>query len=100
LLGSVRDGRYTAAEDESVAVEPSLESVMLRNSVGSMESHRPTCASCGRTPLVGEFLYRLDAERMLCGLCLEQVPESDRLAIASERIHAGERGIRVAPRAA
>jgi hypothetical protein len=81
-------------------VEPSLESVMLRNSVGSMESHRPTCSGCGRTPLVGEFLHRLEPERLLCGLCLAQLPESDRLAIASERIHAGERGLRVAPRAA
>jgi hypothetical protein len=81
-------------------MEPSLESVMLRNSVGSMESHRPTCSGCGRTPLVGEYLHRLEAERFLCGLCLAQVPEADRIPVASERLHAGERSIAVAPRAA
>lgn len=75
----------------------SLESIMLRKSVGSMEQHRPTCASCGRTPLVGEFIYRLDAHA-LCGLCVTSLPDADRVPLASERVHAGERSLPVGPR--
>lgn len=75
----------------------SLESIMLRKSVGAMESGRPTCAHCGRTPLVGEFIYRLE-QRTLCGLCVATVPEADRAPLAGERVHAGERALPVAPR--
>jgi hypothetical protein len=78
-------------------IKASLESVMLRKSVGSMEQHRPTCATCGRTPLVGEFIYRV-ADDTLCGLCVTGLPETDRAPLAGERVRAGERTLTVGPR--
>lgn len=80
-------------------MKQTFQSVMLRKSIGSMESHRSTCSHCGRTPLVGEFLYRLDADA-LCGLCVTSVPEDDRAPLEPERVHAGERGLPVARRVA
>jgi hypothetical protein len=81
-------------------MKPDLESIMLRKSIGSMESDRPICAGCQRTPLVGEFLHRLEAGQLVCGLCLAEMPESERASIESERVHAAERSIPVARRAA
>jgi hypothetical protein len=81
-------------------MKPDLASFMLQKSIGSMESDRPTCSRCHRTPLVGEFLHRLESGRLLCGLCLPETPGADEFAIASERVHAAERSIPVAKRAA
>lgn len=81
-------------------MKPSLEAIMLRKSIGSMESDRCTCARCGRTPLPGEFLHRLESERRICGLCLARLPEVERVPLESIRMHAGERTLAVAPRAA
>ena len=73
---------------------------MLRKSIGSMEDHRSTCSGCERTPLVGEYLHRLESGTLLCGLCLARLPDADRVTVASERVHAAERGLPVTPRAA
>jgi hypothetical protein len=85
---------------EPNAMRPSLEEIMLRKSIGSMESDRTTCSGCGRTPLPGEFLHRLESSERLCGLCLAEVPDGDRVPRRSERVGAAERGLSVAPRAA
>lgn len=76
---------------------PNLESIMLRKSVGSMEVERPMCSGCERTPLVGEFLHEVGSGGLLCGLCLRELPEEQRAPLNSQRLHAGERGIRVQP---
>lgn len=81
-------------------MKPNLESIMLQKSIGSMESDRPTCSRCRRTPLVGEFLHRLESGRRLCGLCLAGLPDADRPSVRSERVHAAERSIPVEKRAA
>lgn len=81
-------------------MKPDLESIMLQKSIGSMESHRPTCSRCQRTPLVGEFLHRLESDGLLCGLCLAGLPDGDRHTVTSERVHAGERSLPVGRRAA
>lgn len=81
-------------------MKPDLESIMLQKSIGSMESDRPTCSRCRRTPLVGEFLHRLGSGKLLCGLCLAGLPEPDQDSVRSERVHAAERSIPVAKRAA
>ena len=79
-------------------MRPSLESIMLRKSIGSMVDDRATCARCARTPLVGEFVHRHASGRFICGLCVEQLSEADREPLSSERMPAGERSLRVAPK--
>ena len=73
---------------------------MLRKSVGSMESDRLSWTRCGRSPLVGEYLHRLDSGELICGLCLASVSEAARATAVAERVHAGERSLPVEPRAA
>jgi hypothetical protein len=58
------------------------------------------CSSCERVPLAGELLHELSSHRRVCQLCLSQLPESKRDTIASERMHASDRPLVVAPRAA
>jgi hypothetical protein len=79
---------------------PDLAGILLRRSVGSLDSGRSCCATCHRTPLVGERLHEMDSGRLLCELCLSALPEDDRQAVRTERVHASERHIAVAPRAA
>ena len=79
---------------------PDLANILLRRSVGSLDSGRVPCAGCRRTPLVGERMHEMDSGRVLCDLCLLELPEGDRHAIRTERVHAGERQLPVAPRAA
>ena len=79
---------------------PDLAGILLRRSVGALGSGRSDCAGCGRTPLVGERLHELDSGRLLCELCLSELPEDDRHAVRTERVHASERQLAVAPRAA
>jgi hypothetical protein len=58
------------------------------------------CSSCRRTPVPGEFVHRLASERVVCSLCLAKVPASQRQDAEAERVHAAERHLSVAPRAA
>lgn len=79
---------------------PDLAGILLRRSVNSLDSGRSRCTRCHRTPLVGERLHEMDTGRLLCDLCVAELPEDDRRAVRSERVHAGERQLAVAPRAA
>ena len=79
---------------------PDLAAILLRKSVGSLDSNRTTCSTCRRTPLVGERLHEMESGRMLCELCVAALPEKSRKSVRSERVHAGERQLAVAPRAA
>ena len=79
---------------------PDLAGILLRRSVGALDSGRARCGACERTPLVGECLHEMDGGRILCELCLGALPEDDRRAVRSERVHAAERHLAVAPRAA
>lgn len=79
---------------------PDLAGILLRRSVGSLDSGRSRCSTCQRTPLVGEELHEMDTGRLLCDLCVSALPEDDRRAVRSERVHASERQLAVAPRAA
>jgi hypothetical protein len=49
--------------------ESDLETALLRKSVGSLTAGRDTCADCGRTPLVGERMYRFGRSSTVCALC-------------------------------
>ena len=79
---------------------PDLASLLLRNSVRSVVSGRDYCSGCDRSPLVGERLHEMDSGRRLCDLCLSALPEDKRRAVRSERVHASERQLHVAPKAA
>ena len=45
-------------------------------------------------------MHELDSGRMVCDLCLAGLPEEHRVAVRSERVHASERRLEVAPKAA
>ena len=79
---------------------PEMASILLRESARSLDSDRKRCSGCHRTPLVGERLHEMDSGRLLCDLCVSALPEQDRRAVRSERVHASERALAVAPRAA
>jgi hypothetical protein len=49
--------------------EPDLELALLRKSVGVLAAGRHACADCGRTPLVGERMYRFGRGSAVCALC-------------------------------
>ncbi len=79
---------------------PDVAGILLRKSARTLDSDRSRCSTCRRTPLVGEQLHEMDTGRLLCELCVSQLPEEARQAVRSERVHASERHLRVAPRAA
>jgi hypothetical protein len=79
---------------------PDLSALLLRRSLGAVSHGRDCCGECRRTPLAGERLHELDSGRLLCELCFRALPEERRLAVRSERVHAGERRLAVVPRAA
>lgn len=74
--------------------------MLLRRSVGSLGSGRACCSRCRRTPLVGERLHEMDTGRMMCDLCVFELPEEKRVSVRTERVHASDRHLSVAPRAA
>ena len=49
--------------------ERDLERALLRKSVDSLAGEADRCADCGRTPLIGETLYRFAAGAAVCELC-------------------------------
>ncbi|MBA3747176.1 MAG: hypothetical protein H0W96_06730 [Solirubrobacterales bacterium] len=49
--------------------EQDLERELLRRSVDAMTTELASCADCGRTPLIGETLYRFGASTTVCELC-------------------------------
>ena len=79
---------------------PDLDAVLLRNSLGALDSGGANCACCERTPLTGERLHELDSGRLLCELCFLDLPEEHRIAVRSERVRAGERQLAVVSKAA
>ena len=79
---------------------PDLAGLLLRQSARSLDSRRSRCSTCCRTPLVGERLHEMDTGRLLCDLCVGELPVVDRHAVRSERVHASERHLAVEPRAA
>jgi CRISPR/Cas system-associated protein Cas10 (large subunit of type III CRISPR-Cas system) len=78
---------------------PDIASILLRKSVGALSSGRTHCASCRRTPLVGERLHETDEGRQLCELCVLDSHAAGHV-ISVQRVHASERALPVGPRAA
>ena len=79
---------------------PDLAALLLRKSVGSLDSGRACCSQCRRVPLTGERLHETDTGRRYCDLCVGDVPERDRDGVVSTVVHAADRHLTVAPRAA
>ena len=98
--GDYGGGEGLSATEANLWGMPDLAGILLRRSVGSLDSGRSRCSACHRTPLVGERLHEMDTGLLLCDLCVSELPEDDRRAVRSERVHASERHLAVAPRAA
>jgi hypothetical protein len=49
--------------------EQDLERALLRKSVGTLAAESQRCTDCGRTPLIGETLYRFASAAAVCELC-------------------------------
>jgi hypothetical protein len=79
---------------------PDLSAMLMRRSIGSLSPSSEGCGECRRIPLAGERMHELDSGRRLCELCFGALPEERRLAVRSERVHAGERRLAVVPKAA
>ncbi|HWH95085.1 MAG TPA: hypothetical protein VNT03_14580 [Baekduia sp.] len=80
--------------------ESDLETALLRKSVGALAAGRHVCADCGRTPLVGERMYRFGRASAVCALCTplrRAAPDAVELVRHFERGHTVRR---VAPHAA
>jgi hypothetical protein len=80
--------------------EPDLEAALLRKSVGNLMAGRHTCADCGRSPLVGERMYRFGSSSTVCALCTplrRAEPDAVELVRHFERGHTVRR---IVPRAA
>ena len=71
--------------------ERDLERAMLRKSVDSLAGEAHRCVDCGRSPLIGETLYRFAAAGAVCELCRplrDGEPESRERVRNSEYGHA------------
>jgi hypothetical protein len=74
----------------TVLSESDLERELLRKGVGALEAGRHCCADCGRTPLVGERIFRYRGGDVVCALCARErdaEPEAVDLVRHSERGH-------------
>jgi hypothetical protein len=69
--------------------EQDLERALLRKSVGALSEELHRCADCGRTPLIGETLYRYAAGEPVCELCR---PLRRAEPLGRERVRNGEAG--------
>jgi hypothetical protein len=80
--------------------ETDLEAALMRKSVGDLTAGRHVCDDCGRTPLVGERMYRFGTAATVCELC---TPLRHGEPDARYLVHHMERGItvrRITPRGA
>ena len=77
-----------------------IASLLLRNSVNSLHTDRPTCSSCRRMPLTGELMHELESGRAVCSLCLGKPGERHGEPVRSERVRATDKPLAVVPRAA
>jgi hypothetical protein len=70
------------------------------NAIRARGGEDHSCSTCRRVPLAGELLHELSSHRRVCELCLARLPEAKRDTISSERVHASDRPLLVARRAA
>jgi hypothetical protein len=73
---------------------------MLRRRARDHDADRTCCSSCSRVPLAGELMHELESRRLVCQLCLVELPEATRSTVTSARVHASDRPLAVISRAA
>jgi hypothetical protein len=73
---------------------------ILRLKARTRHADPTRCSSCSRVPLAGELLHELESHRLVCQLCLSELPESKRATVASVRVHVSERSLARVARAA
>jgi hypothetical protein len=73
---------------------------MLRLKARARDLDRTRCSTCSRVPLAGELMHELESHRVVCHLCLVELPEAKRATIASQRVHASDRPLAIISRAA
>jgi hypothetical protein len=88
-LAAGREGAGFAAPNQAgirtiSRVMPELELALLRRSVNELARGSERCARCGRSPLVGERVYRLASRACVCELC-RALERSE--PISSEIVH-------------
>jgi hypothetical protein len=72
----------------------------LRRKARSRPDAPVRCSSCNRAPLAGELMHELESHKVVCQLCLADLPEPNRVTISCERVHVSERPLTVIARAA
>jgi hypothetical protein len=77
-----------------------LGSILRIKAARAQRGEDDTCSGCRRVPLAGELLHELSSHRRVCELCLARLPEANRETISSARVHASNRPLLVARRAA
>jgi hypothetical protein len=84
---------------DAVIDSPALERELLRKGVDHRTADRNCCHDCGRTPLVGEHVYRYTGGREVCELCRTLRREAP---VASEPVYGSAHGrtVRITVRAA
>jgi hypothetical protein len=68
----------------------------LRRTARRAKAESARCSSCNRFPLPGELMHELESHRVVCQLCLADLPEPNRVTISCERVHASDRPLIVA----
>ena len=72
-----------------------IASILLRNSLGALQSDPPQCSRCRRSPLVGELLYVLRSGRRVCSLCAARAASIEGEPVGAERVRSSERRLAV-----
>jgi hypothetical protein len=80
--------------------ESDLELALLRKSVGTLTEGRNRCLDCGRTPLVGERMYRYGRQGAVCALCRPLRSAEPDAAVVVRHSERGQTVRRIVPRAA
>jgi hypothetical protein len=80
--------------------EPDLELALLRKSVGTLAAGRHVCADCGRTPLVGERMFRYPRHGSVCALCRPLRSGEPQAVEVVRHFERGHTVRRIVPRAA
>ena len=68
----------------------------LRRKARSAKTDPARCSSCNRVPLPGELVHELESHRVVCQLCLADLPEPNRVTISCERVLATDKPLTVA----
>jgi hypothetical protein len=68
---------------------PAFELALLRQGVSDLAAGCERCASCRRTPLIGERVYVYEPDSMLCELCR---PRRREAPLGSRIVHGPEFG--------